>query len=181
MNKRLVALAFLLVLVLSLSAGLAEAPAVKHGLGMVTSIGSVADATAEKPGTAQVNTTVCSLVLDAEGKIQSVIWDVQQTKIKFSLEGKPVELPEGLRTKLEKGTDYGMAKASAICKEWFEQIGAFGAWVVGKTVDEVLGIPVYKRDNDHPAVPDVEDLKASVTINVGDYLAALKKAAENAK
>ena len=28
---------------------------------------------------------------------------------------------------------------------------------------------------------DVEDLKSSVTITVGDYLASLKKAAENAK
>ena len=156
-------------------------PAIKHGLGMVTSVGSLADATAEKAGTAQVNTTVCSLVLDAEGKIQSVTWDVQQTKIQFSLEGKPVEVPQDLKTKLEKGADYGMAKASAIGKEWFEQIEAFGAWVVGKTVDEVLGIPVYQRDANHPAVPDVEDLKASVTITVGDYLAALKKAAENAK
>ena len=156
-------------------------PAIKHGLGMVTSVGSLADATAEKAGAAQVNTTVCSLVLDAEGKIQSVTWDVQQTKIQFSLEGKPVEVPEGLKTKLEKGPEYGMAKTSPIGKEWNEQIEAFGAWVIGKTVDEVLGMPVYERDASHPAVPDVEDLKASVTINVGDYLAALQKAAANAK
>ena len=88
----------------------------KHGLGMVTSIGSVAEATAEKAGAAQVNTTVCSLVLDAENKIQSVTWDVQQSMVQFSAEGKPVDLPEELKTKLEKGDEYGMRKASYIFK-----------------------------------------------------------------
>ena len=153
----------------------------KYGLGMVTSIGSVADATAEKAGAAQVNTTVCSLVLDAEGKIKSVTWDVQQTKIQFSAEGKPVDLPEQLLTKLEKGEAYGMRKASAIGKEWFEQIAAFAEYAVGKTVEELLTMPVYERDASHTQVPDVEDLKASVTVTVGDYLAALEKAAANAR
>ncbi|NLE68855.1 MAG: hypothetical protein GX611_01560, partial [Clostridiales bacterium] len=151
------------------------------GLGMVTSIGSVAEATAEKAGAAQVNTTVCSLVLDAEGKIQSVTWDVQQSKIQFSAEGKPVDLPEELKTKLEKGDEYGMRARSEIGKEWFEQIAAFAEYATGKTVEEVLNIPVFERDANHTQVPEVEELKASVTITVGDYLASLKKAAENAK
>ena len=159
----------------------AEAPAVKHGLGMVTSFGRIAEATEEKAGTTQVNTTVCSLVLDAEGKIQSVTWDVQQSMVSFTHEGKPGEVPAELLTKLEKGEAYGMRKASEIGKEWFEQIAAFGEYVTGKTVEEVLNIPVYERDENHKQVPDVEELKASVTVTVGDYLASLKKAAENAK
>ena len=180
--KKLLSLSLALVLVLSvLSFAAAEAPAVKHGLGMVTSIGSVADATAEKAGAAQVNTTVCSVLLDADGKIVSVIWDVQQSKIQFSVEGKPVDLPAELLTKLEKGEAYGMRKASAIGKEWFEQIAAFGEYCIGKTVEEVLSIPVYERDASHTAVPEVEELKASVTVSVGDYLASLKKAADSAK
>ncbi|HHT07797.1 MAG: hypothetical protein ACOYI6_05660 [Christensenellales bacterium] len=159
-----------------------ETPAVyKFGQGMVTSIGSVAEATEEKAGAAQVNTTVCSLLLDGEGKILSVVWDVQQSKIQFDHEGKPINLPEELLTKLEKGEAYGMVKVSEIGKEWFEQIAAFAEYATGKTVDEVLNIPVYERDANHKQVPDVEELKASVTITVGDYLASLKKAAENAK
>ena len=164
------------------AAPVVEAPADTYGLGMVTSIGSVADATAEKAGAAQVNTTVCSLVLDAEGKIKSVTWDVQQTKIQFSAEGKPVDLPAELLTKLEKGEAYGMRKASAIGREWFEQIAAFSEYCVGKTVEEVLSIATFdKGDGSHTAVPDVEELKASVTVTVGDYLASLRKAAEAAK
>ncbi len=158
-----------------------QAPGYKYGLGTVTSIGSVAEATAEKPGAAQVNTTIASLVLDAEGKIVSVTWDVQQTKIQFSLEGKPVNLPEDIKSKLEIGAAYGMIKASQIGKEWNEQIEAFAEYAKGKTVEEMLSIPTFQRDDAHPSVPDVEELKASVSIDVGGYLAALKKAAENAK
>ena len=178
--KKLVALVLSALLVFGL---VSLAAAEIHGLGMVTSIGSVADATAEKAGAAQVNTTVCSLALDDQGKILSVTWDVQQTKIQFSLEGKPVELParEKLLTKLEKGEAYGMRKASTIGKEWFEQIGAFAEYCVGKTVEEVLAIETFERDASHLAVPAVEDLKTSVTVSVGDYLASLEKAAANAK
>ena len=178
--KKLVALVLSALLVFGLVSLVA---AETHGLGMVTSIGSVADATAEKAGAAQVNTTVCSLALDDQGKILSVTWDVQQTKIQFSLEGKPVELPapEKLLTKLEKGDAYGMKKASAIGKEWFEQIGAFAEYCVGKTVAEVLAIETFERDASHLAVPAVEDLKTTVTVSVGDYLASLEKAAANAK
>ena len=174
--KKLLSLSLALVLVLSvMSFAAADSHAVKHGLGMVTSIGSVADATAEKAGAAQVNTTVCSVLLDAAGKIVSVIWDVQQSKIQFSVEGKPVDLPAELLTKLEKGEAYGMRKASAIGKEWFEQIDAFAAYCVGKTVEEVLATPTA---DDAPAA---EELKASVTVSIGDYLASLKKAADSAK
>ncbi len=150
----------------------------KYGLGINTSIGSVADATAEKPGAAQVNTTVCSLVLDQNGVIKAVTWDMQQTKIQFSLEGKPVDLPETLKTKLELGADYGMIRASAISKEWNEQIEAFAQYCVGKTVEEVLAIPTMEGDAEHH---NVEELKTSVTIGISGYLAALQEAAANAK
>jgi hypothetical protein len=176
------ALVLALLLVFSVFAVSAETAGIKHGLGMVTSVGSVADATAEKAGAAQVNTTVCSLVLDAEGKILSVVWDVQQTKIGFDAAGKAA-VPEAdkLLTKLEKGEAYGMRKASAIGKEWFEQIAAFGEWVKGKTIEEVLALETFQRDDAHPRVPNNPDLTASVTISVGDYLEALEKAVANAK
>jgi hypothetical protein len=179
MKKTLSLALVMLLLVASLSVALAET-AVKHGLGMSTEVGSLAEATAEKPGTAQVNTTVCSLVLDAEGKILSVKWDVQQTKITFSVDGKPGEIAAELKTKIEKGDEYGMRKASAIGKEWFEQMEAFEAYCVGKTVEEVLGMETFKRDDNHPFVPASPDFATTVTMNVGEYLETLEKAAANA-
>ena len=179
--KKTLSLIVALLLVVSLGSAMAES-AVKHGLGMVTSVATPTDATAEKAGSTQVNTTVCSVELDADGKILAVIWDVQQTKVQFGVDGKAnVPAPETLLSKLEKGEAYGMRKASAIGKEYFEQITAFAEYCVGKTVEEVLAIEVFQRDENHTAVPAVEDLKASVTISVGDYLASLAKAAATAK
>ena len=53
--------------------------------------------------------------------------------------------------------------------------------MTGKTLAEVTGMPTYERDANHTACPDVEDLKSSVTITVGDYLKALEEAASMAK
>ncbi len=175
--KKLVSLLLSALLVVGM---VSAAGADTLGLGMVTSVGSRADA-GEKNGSAQVNTTVCTLLLDAEGKIKAVQFDVQQTKIQFTAEGKLADVPEAPLTKIEKGDAYGMRGASGIGKEWFEQIHVFEAYCVGKTVAEVLAIETYERDANHPKVPAAEDMKSSVTISVGDYLAALEKAAAAAK
>jgi len=78
--------------------------------------------------------------------------------------------------KKDLGDDYGMRGRSEIGKEWFEQIAALEEWMVGKTIDEVLAMPFSVRDENHQEVPDVEELKTSVTITVGDYLAAVEGA-----
>lgn len=157
------------------------APEDKYGFGLVTRIASVAEATAEEAGAAQVDTTVCALVLDAEGKIKSANWDMQQTMIQFSAEGKPVDLPEALLTRLEKGPDSEPAEDAAASSDWSAQVAAFAEYVKDKTVEEVLNMPVVEREEDQAVVPDVEELKESVTIAVSDLLEALRKAAENAK
>lgn len=178
--------ALLLVAILAFGiVGCASADTV--GLGSVTSIGSVKDAQVidgdNYDGQAQVNNTVCTVRIGDDGKVVSVKFDVTQTMIKFSVEGKLItDTTAEILTKMEKGEAYGMRKASSIGAEWFEQIAAFENWCVGKTIDEILAIKTYdKGDGSHTAVPDVEELKTTCTITVGDYLAALKKAAEAAK
>ena len=59
-------------------------------------------------------------------------------------------------------------------------IGAFAEYCVGKPVEEVLAIETFERDATHLKVPAIEDLKTSVTVSVGDYLASPEKAAANA-
>lgn len=179
-------------------------PEDKYGFGMVTRISAVTEATAEEAGAAQVDTTVCALVLDAEGKIKSAKWDMQQTRIQFSLEGKPVDLPEALLTRFEKGPGSEPAEDADTGKDWIEQVAIFAESVKGKTVEEVLNMQQEKEqaavpdgeepaedqaavpDGEEPAeeqaaVPDGEEPEKSVSIAMGDLLEALKKAAENAK
>lgn len=152
----------------------------KLGLGLVTSIGKSKDL-AEGAATAQVDTVMVAAGFDADGKIVSVTIDTAQDKVGFDGEMKLTsDTAVAGKTKKELGADYGMVGASEIKKEWFEQIEAFEAWMIGKTIDEVTGMEVYEKDENHKRVPDVEDLKSSVTIDVGGYVDALQKAFDNA-
>ncbi len=152
----------------------------KTGLGTVISVKPTNEDAAEETGaSAQVNTSIVAATFDSNDTIVSVTIDVAQQKASFDLEGQPAGEVD-LRTKIEKQGDYGMLKASAIGKEYFEQIEALEAWMTGKTLSEVMAMPTFERDASHTNVPDVEDLKATCTITVQDYLAALQKAYDNA-
>ena len=179
--KKFVSVVLIAALMLSLSA---VALADTYGLGVSTGIGSSKAATAEKDGVAQVDSTICALVLDAEGKIKSVKFDVAQTKVAINAKGEiTADVTAEIRSKVELQGDYGMQKASSLEKgEWFQQAAAFEEYCLGKTVEEVLGMETYdKGDGHHTQVPAGEDVKTSVTLDVGGFLAALAKAAASAK
>lgn len=165
-------------LMLSLSAGALAA----SGLGSVTSM-SGSEAAADKAGSVTVNTTMCELELDDAGKITAVSFDIAQNKVGFDATGALTgELTGEHPTKKELGDGYGMKAASGIGKEWFEQAEALEDWCVGKTIEEVVTMPTYdKGDGHHMQVPDDVDLKTGCTIDVGSFLNALQKAADNAK
>jgi hypothetical protein len=163
-----------MVLVVALLSLSAVALADTYGLGMVASVDShTKAATAEAAGNAQADTTVCAVVLDAEGKIVAVHFDVVQAKIAINDKGEiATELGTEFKTKRELGDEYGMRKASALGKEVNEQMDALEAWCVGKTVEEAVAGANSGTD---------ADLLAGCTITVDDYMAALTKAAANAK
>lgn len=151
--------------------------AVKTGIAVISSIGKSADATAEKEGLAQVDSTVVAVTVDKDGKIVKCSIDGAQTKINFSKEGKlTTDLTKVFPAKQELGKEYGMSKASKIGKEWNEQANALADYVIGKTVEEVKGIKVTEE-----GVPTDADLAASVTIKIGGYVDAIEKAVANAK
>ena len=179
--KKVLALALAAAMALSMVACGSSEPAApevtyKTGLGTAISVSATnEDAANEKGASAQVNTTIVAATFDSNDTIVSVDIDVAQQKASFDLEGKLAGAVD-LRTKIEKQGDYGMLGASAIGKEYFEQIDALEAWMTGKTLAEVTGMPTYERDANHTACPDVEELKASCTITVGDYLKAFAEA-----
>ena len=140
------------------------------GIGSVTSM-NLTDATADKEGSAQANTTIATIVLDGD-VIKSLKLDQAQNTVKFDTKGVVTSDKEAATpTKAEKGADYGMKVASAIGKEWFEQAAAFEEYAVGKTVAEVLATPATGS----------EDLKTSVTIDVAGFVSAVEVASKNAK
>ena len=148
----------------------------KLGLGVVTTISKSKDATADKAGLAQAYSTYTVATFDADGKVTSSIIDASQANVEFDAAGKiTTDLAVAPITKVELGEAYGMKKASAIGKEWYEQADAFATYVVGKTVEEIKGIAI-----DESGHATEEDLVSSVTVGIEDFQSNLEKAFNNA-
>ncbi len=130
---------------------------------------------AEKGAKVEITATFVGLATNVEGKIIGIMFDAAQQYINFDVDGMLAGEID-LRTKVEKGPDYNMVGASPIGKELFEQYKSLGEYAMGKTIDEVLGMPTYEKSADYPMIPDVEDLKASVTIDISSLLYALEDA-----
>jgi hypothetical protein len=165
----------------------AEGEIVKFGLGQNISIASSKDAGVDANSKAvlaqgQADVTMAAVGFDKDGKVVSVTVDVAQTKVKFDEDLKVAsDRAEEVKSKKELGPDYGMVGASAIGKEWFEQMEAFEDWMIGKTVDEIAGLKVKETNASHQNVPDVAELTSTVTITVESYIAAVKEAWDNAQ
>ena len=147
----------------------------KTGLGTSVSISSSEDATADADGKAQADATIAAVTVDGNGKITQCIIDIAQTEIGVSAQGTITsDLNAEYPSKRELGDNYGMKKASAIGKEWYEQADAFAAWAVGKTASDISGMAIsegYAGD---------ADLAASVSSHVTGFQAAVVEAVNNA-
>lgn len=149
----------------------------KTGLAAISSLANSKSAAADADGLAQTDATVVAVTVDQDGKIVDCIIDGIQAKINFTADGQlKTDVATTFKTKNEIGADYGMAKASGIGKEWYEQAAALAEYVKGKTVDEVLAIGMDGEKHATDA-----DLTASVTIKIDGFLAAVAKAVQNAQ
>ena len=119
----------------------------------------------------EIDSLCAAVLVNSEGKLIDVKIDEAQTKPDLAVDNGDVA---DLRTKFEKQGDYGMAEASPIGKEWFEQVDAFEQWAIGKTVEEI------KAGVDETGYPTDADLKAGCTINSAGFTSVVTKAMENA-
>ena len=151
------------------------------GLGVKTSIAKSKDAGKDAEGKevkaqAQVDTIMSAAAFDAEGKVAGAVIDTAQVRIPFDSEGKiTIDKTAALKTKNELKEDYGMIKASAIGKEWYEQARALADWMVGKSIDEITSMELADGNT------TVAELVSSVTIGVEDYLYVVDEASSVAK
>ena len=139
-------------------------------LATVNSIGSSASATAEKAGTAQLDSTVTALTVK-DGVITSCYIDSVQAKVAFDNKGViSTDLTAAVQTKNQLGDKYGMVAWGGAKHEWNEQAASFAAYVTGKSAAEVAGIAVSEGK------PADADLSSSVTIAIGDFQKLIAKA-----
>lgn len=159
--------------------GNTDAASLKFGMGVVANYGDAKSADGDTNGAGEFNTTAVAVLLDAEGKIVKIDLDTAQIEPSWTSAGAVVATEE-LRTKYERGTDYGMAaygtdhNGDGVVKEWNEQADAFMATVIGKTLDEAKA---YMAEDGY-GTGDVAT--AGCTIHVTDFVAALEKAVANA-
>jgi hypothetical protein len=131
---------------------------------------------------AQVDTVIVVSAFDLDGKVVRSIIDTAQTKVNFDQEGKVTsDRTAEIKSKVELGADYGMARVSSIGKEWDEQIAALEKWMEGKTVAEVKAMKFKEPATGGKSVSDEPELISSVTIDVAVYLEGLEESYENAK
>lgn len=169
-----------LTLALLMLAG-CSAETVRTGLGLVTELSGSA-ATAEKEGKGQATVTATAVTVDSKDKIVSISIDAVQPKFAFDATGVlSTDLKAEVKTKKELKDEYGMRVASPIKKEWFEQVADFEKWATGKPLADVLGMKTKVLNDAHPSVPDVADLAATVSMDVGAILKSLQKASDVAK
>lgn len=176
--KKLIPVILVVLLVAGLLAGCGrpKAEKVKTGLAVITAVDKSNHAGAGL-GVAQIDSTVVAVTVDAKGKIVKCVIDAVQSRINFDASGNIVTpLETRFPTKNELGEGYGMKRASSIGKEWSDQAAALAKYVEGKSVDELKTIAV-----DAGKRPTGSDLKASVTMAIGDYLAAIEKAVAQAQ
>lgn len=187
--KKLLSILLILIFTLTILAGCSSNGATsiaKMGIGHITSIKSSKDLGTDKDGKdvlplGQVDTVIVAAAFDKDGKVVKVTIDNAQTKVEFNKDLTLKSDPKAeYKTKVELKDGYGMVKASSIKKEWYQQADELGKWMIGKTVDQIKGMKTKKRDDAHPAVPDVPELTSLVTVTVQDYIAALEEAYKNA-
>lgn len=139
-------------------------------LATLSSTTSSVSATAEKAGTAQLDTTATALT-EKDGKITSCYIDAVQAKVSFDTTGAiSTDITAAVQTKNQLGEKYGMVAWGGAKAEWNEQAAAFAQYVTGKTAAEVAGIAVTEGK------PADTDLAASVTIKIGDFQKLIAKA-----
>ena len=99
------------------------------------------DATEEKNGSNQVETTIFAAAVDANGKVLTAASDCVQVKFTFDATGaSTLDTTKAIASKREQGANYGMVAYGKAAKEWFEQADAFNALCVGKTATEIKAL-----------------------------------------
>ena len=139
----------------------------------LNSLGSSANAEAEKAGNAQLDVNIAVVTMNGD-VITSAILDALQAKVAFDAAGAVTsDVAAAPMTKNELGENYGMKAYAGSAYEWNEQAAAFAQYITGKTASEVAGIAVTEDTK----VTDA-DLASTVTISVGGFQGLIAKAAQ---
>lgn len=139
-------------------------------LGMETADASTAlQATADKDARAQLDVTAAALTVNASGRVTSAVCDMAEPSLTVDEKGM-VSGDGEVKSKNLLGDDYGMRKASALGKEWYEHSDGFAGYLKGKTAQDIEQIPDDGTD---------ADLASLCTIDITDLQKAALRALDS--
>ncbi|NCB50395.1 MAG: hypothetical protein EOM54_00745 [Clostridia bacterium] len=139
----------------------------KLGLGVSTTISGSTDATAEADGTCYAYTHYCAVTVNADQQVTAAIVDATQSKISINTEGAittDLEASEVVSKDVIRD-NYGLAAASGIGLEWYQQAAGFCSYIIGMTADDISGIAI--DETGHAAD---EALLATTTVHISDFV-----------
>lgn len=132
---------------------------------------STTSETSAKEDALEINTTVTAVAVNGKGEVVHVFIDDAQNKA--TLEGGVATSENVAGSKRELGDDYNMKTWGGAVAEWYEQIDALQAHLVGKTADDIAG---FKYE---AGVANEADIKSTVTIATQGHVAVVTKALES--
>ena len=138
-------------------------------LGVSTSQ-TTTDATEDKNGSNEIETTFFAAAVNAEGKITAS--KAECVQVEFTFDAKGVSKFDATQTvlgKYEKGDAYNMVKFGNANREWYAQADAFCAATIGKTADEVSALAA----TDNYGTDEIKN--AGCTILVNGFVKAASK------
>ena len=139
-------------------------------LALTADLSGSTSATGSEAGRVRLDCDAAAVTFRGE-TITSCRIDSVQADVTFDAMGTITDaLPRHVKTKNELGKAYGMKANGGAQWEWYEQAAAFGDYVRGRTVAQVLEIPVSDGK------PAQADLAASVTISVTPFQQLLARA-----
>lgn len=139
-------------------------------LGMETADANTAlQATADKDARAQLDVTAAALTVNASGRVTSAVCDMAEPSLTVDEKGM-VSGDGEVKSKNLLGDDYGMRKASALGKEWYEHSDGFAGYLKGKTAQDIEQIPDDGTD---------ADLASLCTIDITDLQKAALRALDS--
>ncbi|MBQ8497266.1 MAG: hypothetical protein IJ489_07445 [Clostridia bacterium] len=136
----------------------------------VSTAQSARDATEDKNGQNQLETTFFAAALNAENQITAAKTDCVQIQFTFDMNGASTfDTTKAVVSKGEQGDAYGMKTYGGAAKEWYEQADVFCASAIGKTIGEVGAL---LGENGYGSA-DLQS--AGCTVNVEGFVKAASK------
>ncbi len=123
---------------------------------------STSDATEDKNGKNQTETTFFAAAVNAKGKIVAATADCVQVKFDFDVAGiAKTDITKAVASKREQGDSYGMVAYGGAAKEWYAQADAFAAACIGKSASDIASF----MGDDNYGNADIKSAGCTVLVN----------------